>query len=74
MQPTAYRPHMFDAERLESDSSVSQAGIYEELNIIGEPTGERIIAARGEQLPVSRYQFTWWLAILPKGRVGLAPP
>ena len=40
--------------------------IYEELNAIGEPTGERVITGRGERLPVSPFRFTWRLVARPK--------
>jgi len=35
------------------------AGIYEERNVLGAPTGVRISVAQGEILPAAPRGFTW---------------
>ncbi len=34
-------------------------GIYEQRNVLGTPTGVRIIVARGDVLPAAPRGFTW---------------
>ena len=57
---------MPDAEPFAPASFVPHAGLYEEMNVIGEPTGERVIAGRGERLPASQFRFYWRLVVRPK--------
>ena len=35
------------------------AGVYEQLNVLGSPTGIRINVAHGEALPAAPRGFTW---------------
>jgi len=57
---------MLNAELLSSGSLLPEAGMYEELNAAGEPTGERVIAGKGERLPVSPVWFSWRLIVRPQ--------
>jgi hypothetical protein len=35
------------------------AGLYEQRNVLGSPTGERIAVAQGDTLPAAPRGFTW---------------
>ena len=35
------------------------AGIYEQRNVLGSPTGVRVTVAEGEELPAAPRGFTW---------------
>lgn len=37
------------------------SGVYEQRNVLGTPTGERITLPRGETLPAAPRGFTWSL-------------
>ena len=36
-------------------------GVYELRNVLGSPTGERAVVARGDKLPAAPRGFTWQL-------------
>ena len=38
---------------------VPGAGVYEELNVFGSPTGRCAVMAEGEELPAAARGFTW---------------
>jgi hypothetical protein len=48
------------------------AGTYEQRNVLGSPTGVRVVAARGELLPRAPRGFTWSI-IDPDTDNGAAP-
>ena len=37
------------------------SGVYEQRNVFGAPTGDRVTLARGETLPAAPRGFTWSL-------------
>jgi hypothetical protein len=41
------------------------AGIYEQLNVMGQPTGVRAAVARNQQIPAAPLGYTWTLAEEP---------
>ncbi len=43
------------------------AGIYEQRNVLGTPTGARVAVAQGEMLPAAPRGFTWSIVEASEG-------
>jgi hypothetical protein len=44
---------------------VSVGGVYEQRNVLGAPTGDRVTMASGDPLPAAPRGFTWRLLEAP---------
>ena len=50
-----------DVEQVPPGGSAPASGTYEELNVLGKPTGRRVTIKATEQLPASPRGFHWRL-------------
>jgi hypothetical protein len=56
---------------IEPGAAAPVAGLYQELNVFGTPTGRRKIAQEGEQLPCAPIMFSWRLKSSADGDIVL---
>lgn len=47
------------AAEFRSGDIAPESGVYEELNVLGTPTGSVIVMMRGETFPITPRNFTW---------------